>query len=131
MGKGSIYSKSTRQRLNTKSSTEADLVGVYDLMPQVLWTKYFLEAQGFAVSDSKVYQDNQSTMLLAKNGKSSSGKRTRHINIRYYFVSDRVKSKKVSIEYCPTRDMTGDFFTKPLQGSQFKKFRNGIMNVQD
>lgn len=131
MGKGSIYSKSTRQRLNTKSSTEAELVGVDDLMPQVLWTKYFLEAQGFAVKDSKVYQDNQSTMLLAKNGKSSSGKRTRHINIRYYFVSDRVKSKKVSIEYCPTRDMTGDFFTKPLQGSQFKKFRNGIMNVQD
>jgi hypothetical protein len=130
MGKGSIYSKSTRQRLNTKSSTEAELVGVDDLMPQVLWTKYFLESQGYAVKDSIVYQDNQSTMLLAKNGKSSSGKRTRHINIRYYFVSDRVKSKEVSIEYCPTGDMTGDFFTKPLQGSKFKKFRDGIMNVQ-
>ena len=48
MGKGSVYSTSVRQRLNTKSSTEAELVGVDDVMPQVLWTKYFLEAQGYA-----------------------------------------------------------------------------------
>jgi hypothetical protein len=58
IGKGSIYSKSTRQKLNTKSSTEAELVGVDDLMPQVLWTKYFLEAQGYVV---KEYQDNKTT----------------------------------------------------------------------
>jgi hypothetical protein len=81
MGKGSIYSKSTRQRLNTKSSTEAELVDVDDVMPQVLWTKYFLEAQEYEVKDSKLYQDNQSTIMLNKNGRSSSGKWTRHINI--------------------------------------------------
>jgi hypothetical protein len=129
LGKGAIFSKSTRQRLNTKSSTEAELVGVDDAMPQILWTRYFLQAQGYLVKDSKLYQDNQSTMLLAKNGKKSSGKRTRHINIRYFFVSDRVKSKEVSIDYCPTGDMIADFFTKPLQGSGFRKFRDGIMNV--
>jgi hypothetical protein len=51
---------------------------------------------------------------MEKNGKASSGKRTRHINIRYFFVVDRVQSGEVSIEYCPTREMIGDFFTKPL-----------------
>jgi hypothetical protein len=55
MGKGSIYSRSTQQTLNTKSSTEAELVGVDDVMPQVLWTKYFLEAQGYKIDDSKIY----------------------------------------------------------------------------
>jgi hypothetical protein len=129
MGKGSAYSTSIRQRMNTKSSTEAELVGVDDVMPQVLWTKYFLEAQGYEVRDSKLYQDNQSAMLLEKNGKKSSGKRTRHINIRYFFVADRVQAKEVSIDYCPTGDMTGDFFTKPLQGSKFRKFRDQIMNM--
>ena len=129
MGKGSVYSTSVRQKLNTKSSTEAELVGVDDVMPMVLWTRYFLEAQGYNV-DTDVYQDNQSAMLLEKNGRASSGKRTRHINIRYFFVADRVQSGEVRIKYCPTDDMLGDYFTKPLQGSKFRKFRDQILNVQ-
>jgi hypothetical protein len=129
MGKGSAYATSKKQKLNTKSSTEAELVGVDDVMSQVLWTRYFLEAQGYEVIESKVFQDNQSAILLEKNGRGSSSKRTRHINIRYFFVTDRVKSKEVSIEYCPTGEMTGDFFTKPLQGSPFQKFRNRVMNT--
>ena len=129
LGKGSIYATSTRQKINTKSSTEGELVSVNDVLPQVLWTRYFLEAQGYKVSDSVVYQDNQSAMLLEKNGKASSSKRTRHINIRYFFVTDRVATNEVSIQYCPTGDMVADFFTKPLQGSIFKKFRDQIMNI--
>jgi Reverse transcriptase (RNA-dependent DNA polymerase) len=130
LGKGTIYGTSTRQKLNTKSSTEAELVGVNDVMPQILWTQYFLEAQGYGVEDSIIYQDNQSSILLEKNGRASSGKRTRHINIRYFFVTDRIKAKEVSIQYCPTGDMISDFFTKPLQGAPFKKLRNQIMNVE-
>jgi len=51
---------------------------------------------------------------MEKNGRASSSKRTRHINIRYFFVADRVQSNEVTIEYCPTGEMNGDFFTKPL-----------------
>ena len=100
-------------------------------MPQVLWTRYFLEAQGYTVHDSVVYQDNQSAILLEKNGRGSSSKRTRHINIRYFFVTDRIQSKELNVEYCPTGNMTGDFFTKPLQGAKFREFRDRIMNVQE
>jgi hypothetical protein len=131
LGKGSVYGTSTRQKINTRSSTEAELVSVNDVMPQVLWTRYFLSAQGYDTTENIVYQDNQSAILLEKNGKGSSSKRTRHIDIRYFFVTDRVASKEVSIEYCPTGDMIADFFTKPLQGSQFKKFRDQIMNIQE
>ena len=81
MGKGSVYSTSIGQKLNTKSSTEAELVGVSNVMPMIVWTRYFLEAQGYDVKESPIYQDNMSAMLLEKNGKKSSGKRTRHINI--------------------------------------------------
>ena len=130
LGKGSAYSMSTRQRLNTKSSTEAELVGMDDAMPMVLWTRYFLEAQGYEVTSNKVYQDNMSSMLLEKNGRASSGKRTRHINIRYFFVADRVKSNEISIEHCPTDEMVADYFTKPLQGAKFRRFRQSIMNLE-
>ena len=99
------------------------------MFPQVLWTRYFLEAQGYGVKASIVYQDNQSTILLADNGKASSGRRTRHINIRYFFIKDRIDSGEVKVEYCPTKDMVADYFTKPLQGSQFIKLRNQIMNA--
>jgi hypothetical protein len=130
LGKGAVYSTSTRQKLNTISSTEAELVGIADVMPMVIWTRYFLEGQGYKVTDNIVYQDNKSTMLLAKNGKASSGKRTKHINIRYFFVAARIKSNELTVEYCPTVDMTGDLFTKPLQGVQFIKFRKDILNLE-
>ena len=84
MGKGVIYGTSTRQKITTKSSAEAELVGASDIMSQVMWTRYFLEAQGCTVDDSILYQDNQSAILLEKHGKGLSSKRTRHINIRYF-----------------------------------------------
>eukprot|EP00957_Ditylum_brightwellii_P082405 6265498-Ditylum_brightwellii.AAC.1 len=62
IGRGALFATSTKQKLNTRSSTEAELVGVNDVMPQILWTRYFLEAQGIEVKDNVVYQDNQSSM---------------------------------------------------------------------
>jgi hypothetical protein len=130
LGKGSIYSTSTRQKLNTKSTTEAELVGVDDVMPQILWTRYFLEGQGYGACESVIYQDNKSAILLERNGRASSSKRTRHINIRYFFLADRIANKEVDIQYCPTGKMLADFFTKPLQGTPFRKFRDLIMNFK-
>jgi hypothetical protein len=129
LGQGSPFSFSRKQRVNTKSSTEAELVGVDDGMPLILWTRHFLTNQGFKVKDNVVYQDNQSAILLEKNGKSSSGRRTRHLDIRYFFVTDRIKNGDLQIEYCPTGDMVADFFTKPLQGSLFRKLRGIILNL--
>jgi hypothetical protein len=130
LGKGSIYSTSTTQKINTRSSTEAELVGVNDVMPQILWTKYFLEEQGFNIRNNIIYQDNTSAILMEENGRTSSGKKTRHINIRYFFVRDRIEKGEVQIEYCPTDEMTGDYFTKPVQGAKFRKFRTRIMNLK-
>ena len=69
-------------------------------------------------------------MLLETNGKGSSGKRTRHINIRYFFICDRVASGELSVKFCPTEDMMGDFFTKPLQGAPFRRFRDQVLNIE-
>ena len=65
---------------------------------------------------------------MERNGKASSGKRTRHINIRYFFITDCVNMKEISIEWCPSKDMVADFMTKPLQGSHFKRLRDIIMD---
>lgn len=131
LGKGAAYSTSKKQKLNTKSSTEAELVAVDDVISQVIWTRHFIQSQGYAVGPSTMYQDNQSAILLEENGTASSGSRTRHINIRYFFVKDKVDSKEIKIKYCPSGQMVGDYLTKPLQGAQFRKHRNTILNINE
>jgi hypothetical protein len=99
------------------------------MMPIVVWSRYFLMSQGYGVTQNLLLQDNRSSMLLEKNGRASSGKRTRHINIRYYFITDRVNMKEIEIEWCPTKEMVADFMTKPLQGSHFRRLRDLIMGM--
>ncbi len=88
MGTGFPLDKSTKHKLNTRSSTESEIVAVNNLIPQILWARLFMKAQGFSVSINILYQDNKSAMLLETNGQTSSSKRTRHIKIRYYYVAD-------------------------------------------
>ena len=75
-------------------------------------------------------QDNKSAILLQKNWPFSTGKGSKHINIRYFFVVDKIKNKEVKIIYCPTEEMIADFNTKPLQGKLFFYFRDKIMGIR-
>ncbi len=129
LGRGMPIVSSTKQKLNTRSSTKTEVVGADDFMPTICWTRYFLLAQGYDIKDNILFQDNKSSILLEKNGKASSSKRTKHINIRCFFITDRVSQGEVSIAWCPTGDMIGDYATKPLQGALFRKFRDQIMGV--
>ena len=72
MGRGILHSKSTRQKLNTKSSTEAELVGVSEYLPFNIWLRMFLKEQGYDLDENILYQDNRSAILMEKNGRLSS-----------------------------------------------------------
>jgi hypothetical protein len=128
LGRGSIYAKSATQKLTTKSSTEAELVGLSDSSNQVLWTRYFIIAQGYSNKPAIIFQDNKSTIQLITNGRSNS-ERTRHIDIRYFFLTDRIKDKEIQVTYKPTNEMLADMLTKPLQGEQFRALRNLLLNI--
>ena len=95
----------------------------------MLWTLRFLDGQGFTVNGTILFQDNKSVMLLERNGRASSSKRTRHILLRYYFVKEHVDSGDIQVQYCPTKEMWGDFFTKPTQGHLFLVQRDHVMNI--
>jgi hypothetical protein len=89
----------------------------------------FHEEQGYGFKDNVLFQDNKSPILLEKNGKASSSKRMKHIDIRYLFITDRVSKEEVLVVWCLTGDMIGYYTTKPLQGGLFRKFRDQIMGV--
>ena len=110
---------------------EAELIAVDDAVTMVLWTRLFMEHQGYPIEQNILYQDNKSAILLETNGRKSAGKRSRAINIRYFFITDQVELGNIKIEHCPTDDMIGDFMTKPLQGEKFRKFRQMILGEQN
>ena len=127
LGQGIICSVSTKQKVNTRSSTEAELVGLDDVLSKIQWVKLFIEAQGFKVKNI-VYRDNTSSMKLEENGRASASKRTRHFNIKYFYITDLIERGEVYIEYCPTDAMLADFMTKPLVGAKFFAFRKQVLN---
>ena len=116
---GAVHCKSTRQQIVTKSSTEAELVGLSDSANQGLFLRNFLILQGYKMPAVTVFQDNMSCMALIARGRSG-GERTRHISIRYFWVKDRVMRGEAVIVHKGTSEMYANVLTKPLQGKQFR-----------
>jgi hypothetical protein len=121
LGQGMALSYSYwRQKINTKSSTEAELVGVDDSLRYILWAHYFMQEQGCDMDPSLLYQDNMSAILLKTNGRVSSSKWTKHIKVKYFLIKDKVDWEEITIKHCPTDQMWMDINTKPKQGTVFR-----------
>ena len=129
LGQGAVISGSKKQKMNTRSSTEAEIVGRDDFIGPMLWTRYFLENQSMDIKDNICFQDNESSIRLGVNGRASATKRSRHLDIRFFYMKDLCDKKLVTIKYCPTDEMDGDFQTKPLQGKKYHRFRRRIMGM--
>ena len=127
MGYGIIHGKSSKQKINTKSSTESELVGVSEYIPYNLWLTMFLAEQCYEMINNTVYQDNQSAMRMEKNGRNSCTGNSRHINVRYFFVKDPINNGELKIEYFPTLLMIADFFTKLIVGKRFRELWKVVM----
>ena len=124
---GSIISVLTKQQINTRSSTEAELVAVDDIVAKMVWVQNFMESQGYGKIKTRLHQDNQSAIILEEKGMASVGKRSRCLNIRYFFIKDLIGRGLIKVKYYPTTAMKADFMTKPLQGEQFKRFKTEIL----
>ena len=128
VGWGAISSYSRKIKVKTRSSTETKLLSVDAYMPEVLWSLYFIQAQGYGVKYAEVHQDNVSAQILETNRKFSSSSKTEHIKAKFLFIKDKVDSKEVKIVDLPVVVMWADVLTKPLQGTAFRKMRAQLMN---
>ena len=130
MGVGVLHTKSGVQKLNTKKFYRSRTS-----RSEQVFTVQYLDNEFYACTRLKIknnilYQDNQSVMCIEQNGRNSSTGNSRHTDIRYFFVADRVKKKDISVQYCPIEIMLAGFFTKLLQGALFRKFRDIIMGYK-
>ena len=90
----------------------------------------FFGGTGYDIVENYLEQDNESAIKMEKNGRSSAGPRSRHIDIRYFWIKDRTESNGIRIRHCPTLQMLADFLAKPLQGVLFTKFRDVLLGYE-
>jgi hypothetical protein len=130
LGKGPVYVSSTKQRINTKSSTESELVALSDKASMIIWTRSIVEwlLSDQTVPPARVLEDNEATIRLIELGRPAS-ERTRHINIRHFFMSDRVKSGEIVLVHCQTENMIADVLTKPINGALYRRLRALLLNL--
>ena len=125
---GPIFVRSTKQPIVAKSSTESELIATSDSANQVFHVRNFIIAQGHGDQPATIFQDNLSCMALIAKGKSTS-MRTRHIQIRYFWVKERVDNGEAVITHMCSEAMgPANALTKPLVGSQFVEERQQLTN---
>jgi len=127
VGNCTIISKSVKQSIVTKSSTEAELVACSESVSIAYSLKSLMDELNIQHNGIKIFQDNQSTIKLVNNNRATS-QRTKHIDIRYFFLRDRVKKTDIKIIFTPTTEMIADVLTKPLSIYQFKKLKQLLLN---
>jgi hypothetical protein len=128
LGKGAIQAISTKQPINTKSSAESELVAASDGATPAINVLNIILCQGIAVRSLIIEQDNKSTLAMIANGRAI-GPTSRHINIRFFWLNDRLASGEISMRYVPTEEMPADLLTKHMEGSAFYKHRNTLLNL--
>jgi hypothetical protein len=125
---GPIYVHSAKQRIVTKSSYESELVAINDALDMVMFIRRLFLELGLIEGPTILYQDNQSTIHVIYNGVGTRG-RTRHIDVRYYYIRERVAAGDIVVQYLASTEHTADILTKPLVGALFYKLRQAILNV--
>jgi hypothetical protein len=126
-GRGVVMCKSSKQQHITNNSTETELVDASNYLAYPIWGNKFLEVQRYMLKENMFYQDNQSTIRFEKNRRRSSGPNSRHIDIRYFWIKDRLGIDNIDVRYGSTAQMLADFLMKPLQRSLFRKLKAVIM----
>lgn len=122
---GPIAWCSRRQPIIALSTAEAELIAAAECAKEVLYVKSFLSE----ILNQSVYVnlkiDNQSAIKIIKNGVFN--KRSKHIDVRYKFICEKINSKDICIEYCSSENQIADIFTKGLIKIVFEKFKNMMM----
>ena len=116
-GTGVVSVKSSKQKMNLRSSNETEVIGDSEYLPLNVWFQCFMEAQGYTLGSNLLWQENEGAQRMAENRNMSCSSKSRHIAIKFFWITDRVKQGLRCVQHCPTDIMLADFFTKPLQGS--------------
>ncbi|GJU90228.1 hypothetical protein Tco_1302651 [Tanacetum coccineum] len=115
---------SKKQTSLTISTTEVEYVSAGKACQQALWMQQALVDYDVRLDDSPIKCDNKGAIDLSKNPVQHS--RTKHIEIRHYFLRDNIQKGNISIEKVSLEDKIVDILTKPLKREPFNYLRLGL-----
>jgi hypothetical protein len=118
---GTICHCSSKQKLITTSTTEAKYVGLTHAAKEAAWLACLLQQIGYLSKDGcpiKLYSDNKSSIYLVHA--KGHHKRTKYINISYYYIKNQVRNGHIQLKYISTKDMATDSFTNCSQPIFFR-----------
>ena len=125
MGKNLVSWSARKQATISRSSTEAEYKAVADATAEVMWIQTLLIELGVeAPRAAKLWCDNIGAKYLSANPVFHA--RTKHIEVDYHFVRERVARKLLDIEYISTKEQVADGFTKPLTVRQQELFKHNL-----
>lgn len=125
---GNFYFKSTKQKIVTRSSTEAEIVALDTILMKILELRQWLEDAGYKQPEPTIiWEDNKSAIILTERGSTDVGS-VKYMRNRYFFIKQHIETKDVQIKYMPTEQMIADILTKPLVGSLFQRMVESVMN---
>lgn len=117
---------SKKQRVVALSTCEAELYAESAAIQEVLWLRGLMEELGLHTqTGSTVYGDNQSAIAVSENG--VKGERTKHVDVKYHFVTETVERGEVKLRWVPTAQQQADIFTKALASPAFLLLRKQLM----
>ena len=115
MARGVVSWKSVKQTLTTSSTMEAEYVACYEPCCHAMWMQNFISTLGVVDSISrqlKLFCDNSATIAFFKNTMSIS--HSKHIDVKFYFVNEKVEKSLIDIEHMSTKGMLANPLTKGL-----------------
>lgn len=117
---------SKTQAVVATSTCEAELYAESEAIKELLWLRGLMKELGLRVQlGSIVHGDNQGTIAISKNGVKNG--RTKHIDVRYHFITDVLERGDVQLKWVPTTEQQADIFTKALATPVFEQFRKQLM----
>jgi len=122
---GPVTWSSQRQKLVTLSTTESEYVAASAASKEAIWLRRLLDGIGHPCDDETViFVDNISAIKLVKNPEFH--KRTKHIDVRYHFIREKIESRELKVEYLCTENQKADIFTKALPRERFCMLRESV-----
>jgi hypothetical protein len=121
LGHSVVSWQSRKQTTVTLSSTEAEYMAASEAVKEALWWRSFTHSLNMGYDEhipTCIRSDNQGSICLTKNAGSHS--RTKHIDVRHFFIRDEVEKGAIMFEYIPTAEMAADVLTKALSEDKHK-----------
>lgn len=123
-GYGTVCWGSKKQKIVAMSTVEAEYVATASTSQEITWVEQLLKELGKRVETPRLWMDNQGALAISKD--PSHHNMTKHIEIRYHYLRQRVKGGKLRTEYCPTQEMIADIMTKALSKGIFERLREKL-----